>query len=80
MKKEKILSAAVSVLCAADAVLVVLQLTGKWKNAINTIIPLLGVMLILQAVQYWSKNRGIALFQLCAALFVLGVAVYILFF
>ena len=80
MKKEKILSISVMALSIAGICLAALQLLGIWEDAICVFEPLGGVILLLQAVRYWNEERRVAIFQLCAALFVLGVAVYILFF
>ena len=80
MEKEKILRIGIAVLSAAVICLAILQLLGIWGNAICVFEPLTGIILLLQAVQYWDRDRKTAIFLLCAALFVLGVAVYILFF
>ncbi len=80
MDKEKILRISTAVLSAAVICLAALQLLGVWENAILVYEPLMGIIMLLQSVQYWNKDRKVAAFQLCAALFVLGVAVYILFF
>ena len=80
MKKEKILSISVMALSVAVICLAALQLLGIWEDAIRVFEPLGGVILLLQAARYWNEERRVAVFQLCAALFVLGVAVYILFF
>ena len=80
MDKEKILRIGTAVLSLAVICLAALQLLGVWENAIRVFEPLTGLVLLLQAVQYWNKDRKAAVFQLCAALFVLAVAVYILLF
>ena len=80
MDKEKLLRISTAVLSAAVICLAALQLLGIWKDAILVYEPLMGIILLLQAVQYWDRDRRAAVFQLCAALFVLGVAVYILLF
>ena len=80
MKKEKILSISVMALSVAVICLAALQLLGIWEDAIRVFEPLMGIILLLQSVQYWDRDRKVAVFQLCAALFVLGAAVYILFF
>ena len=52
-----------------------LQLFGVWDKAINLAAPLMGIVLMIQSVQEWKKQRGIAIFGLCAALFIFGCAV-----
>lgn len=80
MNKEKMLRIGTAVLSPVVICLAVLQLLGVWENAILVFEPLMGIILLLQSVQYWDRDRKVAVLQLCAALFVLGVAVYILLF
>lgn len=67
------------IISTAVMVLALCQLLGIWKDAVYVYEPLLGIVLILQAVLTWNTNRKTALFQLGAAVFVLCVAVFILF-
>ena len=80
MNKEKVLSVSIKVLAAAVICLAVVQLAGIWDGAIRVCEPLIGVILLLLAVQQWDKNRRTAILYLCAALFVLAVAAYVLLF
>lgn len=57
-----------------------LQLFGVWDKAINLAAPLMGIVLLLQSVQEWKKQRGVAIFGLCAALFIFGCAIVVWFF
>lgn len=57
-----------------------LQLFGVWDKAINLAAPLMGVVLLIQSVQDWKKQRGVAIFGLCAALFISGCAIVVWFF
>lgn len=57
-----------------------LQLLGVWDKAINLAAPLIGVVLLIQSVQDWKKQRGVAIFGLCAALFIFGCAIVVWFF
>ena len=57
-----------------------LQLLGVWDKAINVAVPLMGIALLLQSVQEWKKQRGVAIFGLCAALFIFGCAIVVWFF
>ena len=57
-----------------------LQLFGVWDKAINLAAPLMGVVLLIQSVQDWKKQRGVAIFGLCAALFIFGCAIVVWFF
>lgn len=60
--------------------LATLQLLGIWDKAINLAAPLMGVFLLIQSVQEWKKQRGVAIFGLCAALFIFGCAIVVWFF
>lgn len=57
-----------------------LQLLGVWDKAINLAAPLMGIVLLIQSAQEWKQQRGVAIFGLCAALFVLGCAIVVWFF
>ena len=39
-----------------------LQLLGVWDKAINLAAPLMGTVLLIQSVQEWKKQRGVAIF------------------
>lgn len=57
-----------------------LQLMGVWDKAINLAAPLMGIVMLVQSVQEWKKQRGIAIFGLCAALFIFGCTIMVCFF
>ena len=57
-----------------------LQLLGVWDKAINLAAPLMGIVLLIQSAQEWKQQRGVAIFGLCAALFVFGCAIVVWFF
>lgn len=57
-----------------------LQLLGVWDKAINLATLLMGTVLLIQSVQEWKKQRGVAIFGLCAALFIFGCAIVVWFF
>ena len=59
--------------------LVSLQLLGVWDKAINLAAPLMGVVLLIQSVQEWKEHRGVAIFGLCAALFIFGCSIVVWF-
>ena len=60
-------------------VLAALQLLGVWDKAINLAAPLMGVVLLIQSIQEWKQHRGVAIFGLCAALFIFGCAIVVWF-
>lgn len=56
-----------------------LQLFGVWDKAINLAAPLIGVVLLIQSIQEWKQHRGVAIFGLCAALFIFGCTIVVWF-
>lgn len=56
-----------------------LQLFGVWDKAINMAMPLIGVVFVIQAIQEWRQRRSIAIFELCASLFIFGCAIVVWF-
>lgn len=56
-----------------------LQLLGVWDKAINLAAPLMGVVLLIQSVQEWKEHRRVAIFGLCAALFIFGCSIVVWF-
>lgn len=60
-------------------VLASLQLFGVWDQAINLAAPLIGVVLLIQSIQEWKSHRSIAIFGLCAALFIFICAIVVWF-
>lgn len=73
------LNLAISILSAIVVILALAQLTGIWDKAAYVFEPLLGVVLLLQAVQNWNKNRAVAVLSLCAALFMWSAALVVFF-
>lgn len=60
-------------------ILVLVQLLNIWDKAINIFEPLLGVLMIIQAIENWDKDRKMAYISLVVALFVFIVTFIILF-
>ena len=54
-----------------------LQLLGVWEKAINLAAPLMGIVLLIQSAQEWKQHRGVAIFGLCAALFIFVCAIVV---
>lgn len=48
----------------------IIQLLGIWNKAINIAVPLLGVLMIVQAIQEWKSSRGVAILGICSAIFI----------
>lgn len=60
-------------------VLSFIQIFNVWDKAINVFEPLLGVLMIIQAIENWKANKSIAYFSLFVAIFIFIVAIIILF-
>ena len=77
---SKIVAVCTIVIAVAIIVLAILQILDVWPAAPYLYMPLMGVNLLLQAYSYWKTNRGVAIFSLCAAGFVLVCTAVILCF
>lgn len=51
-----------------------LQLTDVWDKGNNVVGPLLGVLLLLQAIRNWKEQRIIAIFSFCVAIYIFVIA------
>ena len=76
--QDRIINALIIILSVAVIVLAALQLLGIWENSIDVYEPLIGVVLLLQAVYHWKKNRNVAIISLCASGFIFACAIVIL--
>jgi len=58
-------------ICSVSVIMLAsLQLLGIWEKAINIFEPLLGVLMVTQAVLQWRRNKKVAVFSLCVAIFI----------
>ena len=48
----------------------IIQLLGVWDKAINIAVPLLGILMIVQAIPEWKTNRSVAILSICSAIFI----------
>ena len=60
-------------------VFAVLQILGVWNRAIIVCEIFMGISMISQAILQWKKNKGIAIFSLCVAVFIFIVVIFVLF-
>jgi uncharacterized membrane protein YqgA involved in biofilm formation len=74
---EKVLSVISSICSISIIILACMQILGVWKTAINVFEPLLGVLMLIQAIQNWNKNKVVAIVSLCAAILILGFSIFI---
>ena len=59
--------------------LALMQIFNIWDKAINVFEPLLGVLMLIQAIENWKTNRATAYFSLFIAIFIFLIAIIILF-
>ncbi len=76
---NKVGSIAVIICSVLIIVFAVLQLLGIWENAVLAYMPLVCVNMLFFMVSYWKTNRGLAIFHLITAVFVLLCTIVILF-
>ena len=77
---DKLMMVARVVVSFLVVVFAALQLLGVWDKAINLAAPLMGIVLLIQSIQEWKQHRSVAIFGLCAALFIFGCAIVVWFF
>lgn len=74
---DKVLSV-ISMICSISIIILAcMQILGVWKTAINVFEPLLGVLMLIQAIQNWKKNKDVAKVSLFAAILILGYSIFI---
>ena len=76
---NKVGSVAVILCSVLIIIFAMLQLLGIWENAVLAYMPLACVNMLFFTVSYWKTNRGTAVFNLVAAVFVLLCTVVIVF-
>lgn len=67
------------VISVAVIVLAGLQISGKWENAIDVVVPLLGVSCLCQAYTQRNRSKKIAYFSLGTAIFIFICSVAVFF-
>ena len=67
-----IISSLLTIICA------VMQIARVWDGAIVLCQLFMGITLSMQAIMLWNRNRGVAIFSLCVAVFVFAVAAVVL--
>jgi hypothetical protein len=77
--KEKVLTITGGIISIVIIALAIMQLTGIWENAINVFEPLLGVLMIINALNIYKYNKLVAFFNLAVAVFIFIIA-FVIFF
>lgn len=58
-------------------VLAITQILDVWEGAINILELLLGILMLIIAIQNWKDNRKVAILNLIAAIFLFLVAIIV---
>jgi len=59
--------------------LATLQISGKYENATDILVPLLGLNLLCQAYTQWQSQRKVAYFSIATAIFIFVCTVVVFF-
>jgi len=78
-KTQRILGIAGIIVSTAVIILCGLSIFNIWEGADNFVLPLMGVMLLLQAIREWKTQRFVAIFSLAVAVFIVILTVFKLF-
>ena len=62
------------------AVLLMMHIFKLWNGALRIFEPLMGVVVMLQGVQFWKENRPLSVLSFCAGICVIGVSVFLTYF
>ncbi|WPC42755.1 hypothetical protein [Clostridium sp. JS66] len=73
---EKVLYVLSSICSISIIILASIQILGVWKTEINVVEPLLGVLMLIQTIQNWKKNKPVARISLCAAIIIFGCLIF----
>ena len=77
---EKVLSVIGIIISMTIVILATLGFIGVWENAIDVVEPLIGVMMLIQTLQYRKYDKKIAIFSGAVAIFILAISIKILVF
>ena len=78
-KVEKVLIVMRIFISIIIMVAAIIQLLGIYDKAINLAVPMTGILLIVQAIQEWKTNRGVAILGVCSAIFIF-ICSFVVFF
>lgn len=67
-----------AIVSVATIILSITYFLGIWKNSINIIEPLVGVLMIIQWLQFRKYNKFTAYFSLAVGIFIFIVSIVIL--
>ncbi|MBW9154085.1 hypothetical protein KTC97_15360 [Clostridium estertheticum] len=73
---EKVLSVLSDVCSISIIIFVCTQILGVWKIETDVFVPLLGVSMLIQAIQYRKKNKEVAKGHLLVAILALVYSIF----
>lgn len=74
---SKILTIIGLIISLAIIILASLQIFNVWANAIYVYEPLMGILMLIQAIENWKENKSVAYFSLFTAIFIFFVTALI---
>ncbi len=74
---SKILTIIGYIISITVIILAILQIFNIWEKAMYVYIPLGGILMLIQAIENWKKNKSVAYISLFTAIFMIAVAVFI---
>ena len=74
---EKVLYVISSICSISIIILIGMQILGVWKTATNACYPLVGVLMLIQTIQNWKKNKEVDKLSLGAMILYLGFSIFI---
>lgn len=77
-RNEKILTVLGLICSISIIILAVLQILDIWNRTIDLIEILLGVLMLIQTIQNWKRNREVAFISLAAAIFIFLISIFVL--
>jgi hypothetical protein len=64
----------INIVCNISIIILAsMQLIGTFEHAGNVTIPLSGLVMLSLAILQWNKNKALAIFSLCVAIFISGI-------
>lgn len=76
-KNKKVLDVMSTICSISIIILVCMQIFGIWENAMYVFQPLLGVLMLIQAIENWGGNKKVAMISLFAAIFIFIASILI---
>lgn len=73
---EKVLSVLSNICSISIIIFACMQILGIWKTEADVIVPLVGVSMLIQSIQYWKKNKEVAKDSLLVVILALWFSIF----